>query len=250
MMRTIRTLPSLAQQRSRWLRSQRPVALLPTGAWPQETGQGPGGQADAGAAPDLPGLPQGRGPASSGSTRPTGSGVEAKRDARRAKRLLGQAYEAEDYIAQQPPKYAGPELPADIAKIVTEVKPPVPERAAADGQRLPGARQGALRLRADADHRARVQAQVCRRGARRRPDQGPGGAHLRAGDGRAGHLRHAVGLQSDDQAGPADLLGAGLRAAAARQLDRRARQARRAASRGACWPWQRRPARRPSAPRR
>ena len=36
--------------------------------------------------------------------------VEAKRDARRAKRLLGQPYEAEDYIAQQPPKYAGPEL--------------------------------------------------------------------------------------------------------------------------------------------
>jgi hypothetical protein len=52
--------------------------------------------------------------------------VEAKRDARRAKRLLGQPYEAEDYIAQQPPKYAGPELPADIAAIVTEIKPPVP----------------------------------------------------------------------------------------------------------------------------
>jgi hypothetical protein len=51
--------------------------------------------------------------------------VEAKRDARRAKRLLAQAYEADDYIAQQPPKYAGPELPADIAKIVFEVKPPV-----------------------------------------------------------------------------------------------------------------------------
>jgi len=52
--------------------------------------------------------------------------VEAKRDARRAKRMLGQPYEAEDYIAQQPPKYAGPELPADIATIVTEIKPPVP----------------------------------------------------------------------------------------------------------------------------
>ena len=53
--------------------------------------------------------------------------VEAKRDARKAKRLLGQAYEAEDYIAQQPPKYAGPELAPDIARIVAEVKPPVPE---------------------------------------------------------------------------------------------------------------------------
>ena len=54
--------------------------------------------------------------------------VEAKRDARKAKRLLGQEYAAEDYVAQQPPKYAGPELPGEIAKIVTEVKPPVPER--------------------------------------------------------------------------------------------------------------------------
>ncbi len=51
--------------------------------------------------------------------------MEAKRDARRAKRLLGQQYEAEDYIAQQPPKYAGAELPADVAKIVTEIRPPV-----------------------------------------------------------------------------------------------------------------------------
>jgi hypothetical protein len=54
------------------------------------------------------------------------SRVEAKRDARRAKHLLGQAYTADDYVPQQPPKYAGPELPADIARIVTTVKPPVP----------------------------------------------------------------------------------------------------------------------------
>jgi hypothetical protein len=54
--------------------------------------------------------------------------VEAKRDARKAKRLLGQPFDADDYIARQPPKYAGPELPADIARIVTEVKPPPPER--------------------------------------------------------------------------------------------------------------------------
>jgi len=53
------------------------------------------------------------------------SRVEAKRDARKAKHLLGQAYTADDYVEQQPPKYAGPELPADIAKIVTAVKPPV-----------------------------------------------------------------------------------------------------------------------------
>jgi hypothetical protein len=42
--------------------------------------------------------------------------------------MLGQAYTAEDYIAEQPPKYRGPELPTDIAKIVTEVRPPEPER--------------------------------------------------------------------------------------------------------------------------
>jgi hypothetical protein len=54
--------------------------------------------------------------------------VDAKREARKARRMLGQAYTAEDYIAEQPPKYRGPELPTDIAKIVTEVRPPEPER--------------------------------------------------------------------------------------------------------------------------
>src|SRR5262245_24775902 len=52
--------------------------------------------------------------------------VEAKRDARKAKRMLGQEYEAEDYIAQQPPKPTWPELPPDIAKIVADVAPPPP----------------------------------------------------------------------------------------------------------------------------
>jgi hypothetical protein len=56
------------------------------------------------------------------------SRVEAKHQARRAKRLLGQEFEADDYVARQPPKFAGPELPADIARIVTEVRPPPPER--------------------------------------------------------------------------------------------------------------------------
>ena len=54
--------------------------------------------------------------------------VDAKREARKARRLLGQAYTADDYIAVQPPKYQGPELPADIARIVAEVKPPQPEK--------------------------------------------------------------------------------------------------------------------------
>lgn len=54
--------------------------------------------------------------------------VENKRELRRAKRIMAQAYEASDYIAQQPPKYTGPELRADIAKIVNDLKPPEPPR--------------------------------------------------------------------------------------------------------------------------
>jgi hypothetical protein len=58
--------------------------------------------------------------------------VDAKRDARRAKHMLAQALSAEDYVPEQPPKYAGPELPADIAKIIAEVLPPVPTRPLPD----------------------------------------------------------------------------------------------------------------------
>jgi hypothetical protein len=58
--------------------------------------------------------------------------VDAKRDARRAKNLLAQASSAEDYVAEHPPKYAGPELPAEIAKIVAEVLPPVLPRPLPD----------------------------------------------------------------------------------------------------------------------
>jgi hypothetical protein len=54
--------------------------------------------------------------------------VDAKRDARRAKHMLAQPLSAEDYVAEQPPKYAGPELPAEIAKLLVEVLPPAPAR--------------------------------------------------------------------------------------------------------------------------
>jgi hypothetical protein len=54
--------------------------------------------------------------------------VEARRDARRARRLLGQAFTADDYVTGFPPKYQGPELAPEIARIVTEVKPPPQER--------------------------------------------------------------------------------------------------------------------------
>ena len=52
------------------------------------------------------------------------SSVEAKRDVRKAKRIMRQAFEADDYVQVQPPKYQGPELPPDIARIVTEMRPP------------------------------------------------------------------------------------------------------------------------------
>jgi hypothetical protein len=54
--------------------------------------------------------------------------VDAKRDARKARRLLGQAVTAEDYITAFPPKYQGPELPPEISRIVAEVKPPPAEK--------------------------------------------------------------------------------------------------------------------------
>jgi hypothetical protein len=54
--------------------------------------------------------------------------VDSKRDARRARRLLGQAATADDYIATYPPKYQGPELPPEISRIVAEVKPPPAEK--------------------------------------------------------------------------------------------------------------------------
>jgi hypothetical protein len=53
--------------------------------------------------------------------------VNTKRDVRRAKHIMGQSYTADDYVTQHPPKFTGPELPAEIARIVTEVRPPVPE---------------------------------------------------------------------------------------------------------------------------
>jgi hypothetical protein len=54
--------------------------------------------------------------------------VEARRSARRAKRRLGQAFAADDYVTAFPPQYQGPELPADVAKIVAQVQPTPPER--------------------------------------------------------------------------------------------------------------------------
>lgn len=54
--------------------------------------------------------------------------VNEKRDERKHKRVTGQSYTSRDYILTLPPKYNGPGLPDAIAKIVTEAKPPEPER--------------------------------------------------------------------------------------------------------------------------
>jgi hypothetical protein len=54
--------------------------------------------------------------------------VDAKRDARKARRLLGQAFTSEDYVTTFPPKYQGPELAPEVSRIVTEVKPLPPEQ--------------------------------------------------------------------------------------------------------------------------
>lgn len=55
--------------------------------------------------------------------------IEERRDHRRRKRARGQtAMEPTDYVQTQPPKYTGPPLPPDVAKIVTEVRPPEPDK--------------------------------------------------------------------------------------------------------------------------
>jgi hypothetical protein len=48
--------------------------------------------------------------------------VDAKRDARRARRMLGQDYTADDYIREQPPKYRGPELLPNVADFLENAK--------------------------------------------------------------------------------------------------------------------------------
>ncbi len=56
--------------------------------------------------------------------------VNERRDGRKQKHAAGTAYAAEDYVTTQPPKYAGPELPAAVAKVLAELqaKPAEPEK--------------------------------------------------------------------------------------------------------------------------
>ena len=52
--------------------------------------------------------------------------VELKRDARKRKRAAQQPYAATDYVRQQPPKYSGPPIPADVAKVIAGLALPEP----------------------------------------------------------------------------------------------------------------------------
>ncbi len=54
--------------------------------------------------------------------------IERRKDQRRDKRRAGQSFVAGDYVAEQPPKYAGPELPADIARIMAGPRPAEPDK--------------------------------------------------------------------------------------------------------------------------
>jgi hypothetical protein len=51
--------------------------------------------------------------------------VEAKRNLRKAKRVMRQNYEASDYVLTHPPRYLGPELAPDVAKVLAELRPAV-----------------------------------------------------------------------------------------------------------------------------
>jgi hypothetical protein len=56
------------------------------------------------------------------------SDVNARRDERRRKFAQRVPFTAADYVATQPPKYAGPPVPPDVAKIIAETTPPRPDR--------------------------------------------------------------------------------------------------------------------------
>ena len=53
--------------------------------------------------------------------------VNARKAERRRKRAAGLAITPADFVLPHPPKYTGPALRPDIAKLMAELKPPVPE---------------------------------------------------------------------------------------------------------------------------
>lgn len=63
--------------------------------------------------------------------------IEEMKDKRRKKRASGQPFAPTDYVAVQPPKYQGPALPPDVAKIIASLRatpepPPEPMPVVAD----------------------------------------------------------------------------------------------------------------------
>jgi hypothetical protein len=54
--------------------------------------------------------------------------VEERRDGRRKKRAAGQRFQPDDYVTEQPPKYAGPPLPPEVARILAARTPPTTEK--------------------------------------------------------------------------------------------------------------------------
>ncbi len=56
------------------------------------------------------------------------AGINARRDERRRKYAARLPLTVDDYVATQPPKYRGPALRADIAKIIAEAEPAQPEK--------------------------------------------------------------------------------------------------------------------------
>ena len=50
--------------------------------------------------------------------------VDQKRDDRRKKRAAGQPFSRADYIDEHPPKYQGPQLDPEIARVVASLRPP------------------------------------------------------------------------------------------------------------------------------
>lgn len=56
--------------------------------------------------------------------------IEEKKEQRKRKRAAGQPFVAADYVAVQPPKYQGPVMPPDVARIIAGLRPSEPPEPA------------------------------------------------------------------------------------------------------------------------